>query len=452
MDDSNLNNKPALKQFKATPARAPLNTNKGMLATIKHRCFNNIANSLLTICVAVVLYYFIRHVLDWAVFNAVFTADNRRQCLAISPDGACWAGVLSWFNGLIYGRFPIDEQWRVNVGVLLALVWLLPLFSKRIAMRNYILLSLIALYPFIAGYLFLGGQFGVQLGLFHGAMTCVALAFLTIIYANWLLSALGHKGLNELFVPLFSRLFKHRIQLLSCLAVWLPLALVFAVAISFVSLEPVDIDRWGGVFLTLIIAGFAISMAIPVGIVLALGRRSQMPVVHWISLSVIELVRSVPLITVLFMAVTLLPIFLPADMEFNKLTQVLVAVCIFAGAYMAENIRGGLQAIPQGQFEAAATLGLGYMHTMMLVILPQALKMMIPNIMTSFISLLKDTTLVSIIGLFDIMLMARNIANDKDWIGLHTEPLVMISVLFFILCYSMSQYSLNLEKRLKVDH
>jgi general L-amino acid transport system permease protein len=167
---------------------------------------------------------------------------------------------------------------------------------------------------------------------------------------------------------------------------------------------------------------------------------------------IIELVRSVPLITVLFMAVTLLPIFLPADMEFNKLTQVLVAVCLFAGAYMAENIRGGLQAIPKGQYEAAATLGLGYLHTMVLVILPQALKMMIPNIMTSFISLLKDTTLVSIIGLFDIMLMARNIANDKDWVGLHTEPLVMISVLFFVLCYSMSQYSLNLEKRLKVDH
>jgi general L-amino acid transport system permease protein len=119
---------------------------------------------------------------------------------------------------------------------------------------------------------------------------------------------------------------------------------------------------------------------------------------------------------------------------------------------MAENIRGGLQAIPKGQYEAATTLGLGYLHTMVLVVLPQALKMMIPNIMTSFISLLKDTTLVSIIGLFDIMLMARNIANDKDWVGLHTEPLVMISVLFFILCYSMSQYSLNLEKRLKVDH
>jgi general L-amino acid transport system permease protein len=149
------------------------------------------------------------------------------------------------------------------------------------------------------------------------------------------------------------------------------------------------------------------------------------------------------------MAVTLLPIFLPSGAEPDKLSQVLFAVCLFAGAYMAENIRGGLQAIPDGQYEAAQTLGLGYWLTMGLIILPQAMRLMIPNIMTSFISMLKDTTLVSIIGLFDIMLMARNISNDKNWIGLHTEPLALISILFFVMCYGMSQYSLNLEKRLK---
>lgn len=451
MDDLNVKNQPALKQFVPTPPRPPRKSERGIFGTIRHRCFNSIGNSLLTLCVATVLFYLVKHVLDWAVFNAVFIADNRRQCMDISPDGACWAGVISWFNGLIYGRFPVDEQWRVNIGVLLGLVWLLPLMSKRIALRNFILLSWIGLYPFVGAYLFLGGRFGEELGLVHGAMTCLALAFLTIIYANWILSALGKKGLNELFVPLVSSLVERRIHLLSFVAVWLLVALLIALGLSQVSLEPVPIERWGGLFLTFIIAGFAITMAIPVGVILALGRRSKLPVIHWLSMTVIELVRSVPLITVLFMAVTLLPIFLPADMEFNKLTQVLVAVCLFAGAYMAENIRGGLQAIPKGQYEAAATLGLGYLHTMVLIILPQALRMMIPNIMTSFISLLKDTTLVSIIGLFDIMLMARNIANDKDWVGMHTEPLVMISVLFFILCYSMSQYSLNLEKRLKVD-
>ncbi|NLQ17951.1 amino acid ABC transporter permease [Marinomonas sp. M1K-6] len=451
MDDLNVKNQSAVKQFVPTPPRPPRKTERGFLGTIRHRCFNSVGNGLLTLCVATVLFYLVKHVLDWAVFNAVFSADNRRQCMDVSPEGACWAGVISWFNGLIYGRFPLEEQWRVNVGVLLGLVWLLPLISKRLPLRNFILLSWIGLYPFVGAYLFLGGRFGAELGLIHGAMASLALAFLGILYANWVLSALGKKGLNELFVPLLSRFVQRRLQLLSLVAVWLLVALVMVFGLSQMSLTPVPIDRWGGLFLTFIIAGFAITMAIPIGVVLALGRRSKLPVIHWLSMAVIELVRSVPLITVLFMAVTLLPIFLPADMEFNKLTQVLVAVCLFAGAYMAENIRGGLQAIPKGQYEAAATLGLGYLHTMVLVILPQALRMMIPNIMTSFISLLKDTTLVSIIGLFDIMLMARNIANDKDWVGMHTEPLVMISVLFFVLCYGMSQYSLNLEKRLKVD-
>ncbi|WP_417585661.1 amino acid ABC transporter permease [Nitrincola sp.] len=451
MDDLKVNNLPALKKFVASPSRPPLKSDRGLIGTIRHRCFNTIGNSLLTLCIAAVLFYLLKHMLDWAVFNAVFIADNRRQCMELSAEGACWAGVISWFNSLIYGRFPIDQQWRVNVGVLLGVIWLLPLMAQRLPLRNFILLSWVSLYPFLGAYLFLGGRFGTELGLVHGAVTCLALSFLIILYANWLLSRLGYKGLNELFVPLLSRWVQRRISLLSFILSWLLVSVLVAISISQVSLEPVAIERWGGLFLTFIIAGFAITMAIPIGVVLALGRRSKLPVIHWLSMAVIELVRSVPLITVLFMAVTLLPIFLPADVEFNKLTQVLVAVCIFAGAYMAENIRGGLQAIPKGQYEAAETLGLGYWRTMLLIILPQALKMMIPNIMTSFISLLKDTTLVSIIGLFDIMLMARNIANDKDWIGLHTEPLVMISILFFVLCYGMSQYSLNLEKKLKVD-
>jgi general L-amino acid transport system permease protein len=154
------------------------------------------------------------------------------------------------------------------------------------------------------------------------------------------------------------------------------------------------------------------------------------------------------MITVLFMSVTMMPLFFPNTLELNKLVQVIIAVCVFAGAYMAETVRGGLQSIPRGQFDAAKSVGLGYWQTMFLVILPQALKAMIPNIVTSFISMFKDTTLVSIIGLFDIMLMARNISIDKNWYGLHSEPLVAISVLFFIVCYGMSQYSQHLEKKL----
>jgi len=226
--------------------------------------------------------------------------------------------------------------------------------------------------------------------------------------------------------------------------------LVVLIAIIFqgIELEHVPTGSWGGLFITLIISGFSIVMALPIGIFLALGRRSTMPVLKWFSISTIELVRSVPMITVLFMSVTMMPLFFPNTMDLNKLAQVIIAVCIFAGAYMAETVRGGLQTISRGQFDAAKSIGLGYWKTMFLIILPQALRTMIPNIVTSFISLFKDTTLVSIIGLFDIMLMARNISIDKKWFGLHSEPLVAISFLFFIFCYGMSQYSQNLEKKL----
>ena len=235
------------------------------------------------------------------------------------------------------------------------------------------------------------------------------------------------------------------------LTIWLIATVLIALTLQNLTLEPVDVDAWGGLFLTIIISGFSIVMALPIGILLALGRRSKMPVIRWFSICTIELVRSVPMITVLFMSVTMLPLFFPNTMELNKLVQVIVAVCLFAGAYMAETVRGGLQAIPRGQYDAAKSIGLGYWLTMVFIILPQALRAMIPNIVTSFISLFKDTTLVSIIGLFDILLMARNISIDKNWFGLHSEPLVAISVLFFVFCYSMSQYSQRLEKRLKTD-
>ncbi|OSQ38245.1 amino acid ABC transporter permease [Thalassospira mesophila] len=446
-----MNNDAGLKQFVAKPARVPPHNDQSLVRRIHSRCFNTPGNSVLTIAVIILAWYIIRSALDWAVFDAMWNADTRRECLNISPNGACWAGVISWFNGLIYGRYPADQQWRVDLGFILAVMWLFPLMSKKIAYRNFILVSWIGLYPFFGAYLFLGGEFGAEVGIIHALFTSLAAGFFILLYANWLLAALNQPDLCERVRPLVAWLFPRGIQVICLLVVWGALSLPVALILSQMALEPVAIERWGGLFLTLIIATFAITMSIPIGVVLALGRQSKLPVIHWMSLLTIELVRAVPLITVLFMAVTLLPIFLPSDMELDKLSQVLFAVCIFSGAYMAENIRGGLQAIPRGQYEAAQSLGLGYSMTMLLIVLPQALRLMIPNIMTSFISILKDTTLVSIIGLFDIMLMARNIANDKDWIGLHTEPIAMISILFFIICYSMSQYSLNLEKRLKAD-
>ena len=177
-----------------------------------------------------------------------------------------------------------------------------------------------------------------------------------------------------------------------------------------------------------------------------------MPIIRVFAIAFIELFRSVPLITVLFMAVTMFPLFLPEGFELNKLLQAMIGVCLFAAAYMAEVIRGGLQAIPKGQYEAAQAMGLTYWKVMNLIILPQALKMMIPNIVGNFIGLLKDTTLVSIIGLYDMLRMLNSAGQNPQWIGMHKETLFFGAVVYFILCFAMSRYSQHLEKKLATGH
>ena len=219
---------------------------------------------------------------------------------------------------------------------------------------------------------------------------------------------------------------------------------------SFWIMEQVKWVKWGGLFLTLVISGIGIASALPGGIILALGRRSKMPIIRVLCVSFIEIFRSVPLITVLFMATTMFPLFLPEGFVLNKLVQVIVAVCLFNACYMAETVRAGLQAIPKGQYEAAAAMGLGYWRMMGLVVMPQALKHMIPNIVGSFIGLLKDTTLVSIIGLFDFLNMLKAVSQDVPWRGLHKEPLIFGAIVFFVLCFSMSKYSRHLEVKLGV--
>jgi general L-amino acid transport system permease protein len=224
-------------------------------------------------------------------------------------------------------------------------------------------------------------------------------------------------------------------------------AIVYA-SISGWQVALIGPNKWGGLFLTLVISGIGIASALPIGIIAALGRRSKMPVIRVITTAYIELFRSVPLITVLFMATTMFPLFLPEGIVLNKLASAIVAVCLFSGAYMAETVRGGLQAIDKGQYEASAALGLGFWQTTALIIMPQALKLMIPNIVGSFIGLFKDTTLVAIIGLYDLLGMVKAVSHDPKWIGLHTEPLVAASLIYFIGCFAMSRYSQHLEKTL----
>ena len=227
-----------------------------------------------------------------------------------------------------------------------------------------------------------------------------------------------------------------------------PVISYFCLAGGFWGLAKVEMSLWGGLLLTLIVATVGIVVSFPFGILLAIGRRSEWPLMRYMSVSYIEFWRGVPLITVLFMASVMIPFFLPSDWQINKLLRVLVGVSLFASAYMAEVVRGGLQAIDKGQDEAGIALGLGYWQRLRFVILPQALKHVIPGIVNTFIGLFKDTTLVLIVGMFDLLGIVQAAATDPDWIGFAMEGYLFAGFVFWIFCFGMSRYSLRLEKKL----
>lgn len=217
-------------------------------------------------------------------------------------------------------------------------------------------------------------------------------------------------------------------------------------------LRVVDTALWGGLLVTLVVASIGISASFPLGILLALGRRSELPIVRWLSTGYIEVVRGVPLITVLFMASVMLPLFLPPGVTFDKLLRALVGVALFSAAYLAEVVRGGLQAIPRGQYEAADALGLGYWQKMGFIVLPQALRLVIPGIVNSFISLFKDTSLVLIIGLFDLLgIVQQSIQSDSTWFSPQTATTgyVFAGAIFWAFCFAMSRYSAMIERQLE---
>jgi general L-amino acid transport system permease protein len=217
-------------------------------------------------------------------------------------------------------------------------------------------------------------------------------------------------------------------------------------------LEEVPTSRWGGFMLTLIIAGIGILFSLPIGILLALGRRSQLPVVHLLCVLFIEFARGVPLVTILFMANIMLPLFLPPQFEPDILLRILIGVTMFASAYMAEVIRGGLQALPKGQYEGAMAMGLGYWQMMRLIIMPQALRVAIPGIVNNFISLTQDTTLVAIVGLYDFLNIVRAGSRDSNWIGTEIEGYVFCAFIYWIFCFAMSRYSMRIERKLHTGH
>jgi general L-amino acid transport system permease protein len=249
-------------------------------------------------------------------------------------------------------------------------------------------------------------------------------------------------------IPLFIRGFQHKVALGAGILLVYPVIAFYLFHGGAFGLQEVQTPRWGGLFLTLVIAGVGIVSSLPIGVILALGRRSDMPVVRVLCVGFIELVRAVPLITILFMASVMLPLFLPAGVSFDKLLRALIGVALFSSAYMAEVVRGGLQAIGRGQYEAAQALGLSYPKMMGLIILPQALRIVIPGIVNTFIGLFKDTTLVLIIGLFDLLGIVQAALTDASWLGFALEGYVFAAFGFWIFCFGMSRYSMRLERRL----
>jgi len=264
----------------------------------------------------------------------------------------------------------------------------------------------------------------------------VAVVFV-VLFVPLLIPRVPYKGLNAILF-----------------FVALPIFAFFVLVGGWFGLQYVPTQLWGGLLVTMVISFVGIAVSLPLGILLALGRRSQLPVVKMLSVIFIEMVRGVPLVTVLFMASVMLPLFLPAGMTFDRLLRALVGVSLFASAYMAEVIRGGLQAIPKGQYEGADSLGLGYWQKMVLIVLPQALKLVIPGIVNTFIGLFKDTSLVYIIGMFDLLGIVRQNFSDTNWSSPQTPAsgLLFAGFVFWVFCFGMSRYSIWMERRLDTGY
>ncbi|GGF84278.1 amino acid ABC transporter permease [Rhizobium wenxiniae] len=263
----------------------------------------------------------------------------------------------------------------------------------------------------------------------------VAVLFV-ILLVPMLIPKVPHKGWNAL-----------------ALFIILPFISFFLLIGGF-GLSHVETQLWGGLMVTLILSFFGITVSLPLGIILALGRRSQMPVIKTLCVVFIEIIRGIPLVTVLFMASVMLPLFLPDGWTFDKLLRALIGVSIFASAYMAEVIRGGLQAIPKGQFEGADSLGLTYWQKTRLIILPQAIKLVIPSIVNTFIGLFKDTSLVSIIGMFDLLGIVTLNQSDANW-STPVTPVtgyIFAGFIFWLFCFGMSRYSAFMERHLDTGH
>lgn len=343
------------------------------LKWLQRNLFSSPLNSVLTVLALCVIYLVFVPVFNWLILDAYWVGNQPTDCP--NKNAACWPFIWARFDQLMYGLYPADQRWRINVGVGLGVLLAVPLFIPRFRHKSSWALMLLVAYALIGWLLFLGGRLG---------------------------------------------------------------------------LPYVETSKWGGFFLTIVTAVFVFSTSLPIGIGLALGRRSTMPLVRVLSTLWIEFWRSVPALVVLFVAIIMFPLFMPPDVEIDKLLRALIALTVLMSSYLAEAMRGALQSIPRGQYEAAQALGLGYWRRTFLVILPQALPVALPQITSNFIGLFKETTVLLVIGLFDLLGMVQSAASDPAWLsqGVSATGYVFAALFFWIFCFSFSRYSAHLERRM----
>jgi general L-amino acid transport system permease protein len=476
----------------------------GLAGFLRARLFNSPTNILLTIASILLLWFTIAPAVQFLLIDAVWSGKDRTACLSDNAGhsvGACWPFIQAKFSQFIYGFYPEPEHWRVNLTFFLAAVLLLPLLVPPLPAKALNAGLFFVAFPLLAFFLLRGGGlsgFGVgwatdllsgfangidELGqkLARAGEGAVAIGPLLQL-ASKLVVLLGRLA-SILIWPL--TWLNHVIQT-SAQPVWFDFATT-ALAVSLAvfvlnggfrtgwrsligsivtfagaglvialmgldrgGLPVVDTGLWGGFLVTLVVSVTGIVASMPIGIALALGRRSTIPLIRYFSIGFIEIWRGVPLITVLFFATYMLPLFLPGNFKIDGLVRALIGIALFSGAYMAEVIRGGLLAIPRGQSEAASAIGLSWWKTTALIVMPQALRHVIPGLVNSFIGLFKDTSLVSIVALFDLLGQVRASFADPVWATPTTlfTGFAFAGMIYFVFCFGMSRYSLFVENRL----
>lgn len=491
-----------VRQDLLTERPAPVRTT-GFVGLLRTRLFNSPTNILLTLVGALLLWFTIVPSVRFLMVDAVWSGKDRTACLTENAGfavGACWPYIQAKLPQLIYGFYPEAERWRVNLALILAAALLLPLLIPRLPAKGLNAGLFFFAFPLVAFFLLHGGGiegFGLSwtaglLQLFDDSIVDAGQALLSLSETSaiapllwvvgklivlvgtaiswlvfpliWLRDEVQGTGqsvwtdfaITSLVVSLIAFVLGGGLRtgwqaLGSSVATFIAIAIVIKLmGLDHGGLPVVATNLWGGLLVTLVVSVTGIVTSLPIGIALALGRRSTIPLIRIFSIAFIEFWRGVPLITVLFFATYMLPLFLPGNFTVDGLVRALIGISLFTGAYQAENVRGGLAAIPRGQGEAAAALGLSWWKTTSLIVLPQALRHVIPNLVNSFISLFKDTSLVSIVALFDLLGSLRASFSDPKWSTPSTlfTGFAFAGLIYFTFCFGMSRYSLFVENRL----